>query len=410
MVVSRAASSVIDRRRRERLANSNQPMACVLGGMDIVSPLGRAGIRCAVATPKNGVARYSRHVDAVLDGLDARAEPAAYVARLVDWARRQPVRPVLFYPTDADLVMVSRHREQLREGFTFVIPDARLVEDLADKQQFRALAERLRLPTPPSRCVPAGADTVGDTVRTTFPVIVKPVVHRTTGLFAEGLAKAARAESAADLEYLLGKAGAEGTDCIVQTLIPGPESCIESYHAFVDQAGTTIGEFTGEKLRTFPLEYGESTAVSVGRRADVLEAGRRVLSTVGLRSGVAKVDFKRGPDGRLWLLEVNPRFNLWHNPGSVAGVNLPAMVYGHLTGRQVPARPFRSGVTWCNFRTDRCAAVAVDIPLISWLRFAAGADTRHLGDWDDPMPLLRGRVLPALLGREPRRPRGSATS
>lgn len=380
-----------------------RPLACVLGGMDIVSPLGRAGIRCAVAIPDSGVARYSRHVEAVIDRLDPVAAPAAYVERLVGWAKQQPLRPVLYYPTDGDLLMVSRYREQLRESFAFVIPDARLVEDLTDKQRFRFLAQRLGLPTPPSRHVPAGARPAEiRALPMPYPVIVKPVVHSTAGPFAEGLAKAARAESPAELERVLGNAGAEGVDCIVQTLVPGPESRVESYHSFVDETGRTIAEFTGEKLRTYPVEYGESTAVMVGNRPDVLALGRHVIDAIGLRLGVAKVDFKRGPDGRLWLLEVNPRFNLWHNPGSAAGVNLPALVYGHLTGCRVPPRPFRPGSTWCNVRTDRPAAAAAGVPLVAWLRFAAGADSRHLGDWDDPMPLLRGRVLPALLGRLPR--------
>jgi D-aspartate ligase len=50
-----------------------------------------------------------------------------------------------------------------------------------------------------------------------------------------------------------------------------------------------------------------------------------VLARLGVR-GVAKLDIKRDDRGRLHLLEINPRSNLWHDPGAVAGVNLPAMV------------------------------------------------------------------------------------
>ena len=41
--------------------------------------------------------------------------------------------------------------------------------------------------------------------------------------------------------------------------------------------------------------------------------------------------------GRLHLLEVNPRFNLWHHPAAVAGVNLPALVHADLTGAPRPS-------------------------------------------------------------------------
>jgi len=50
----------------------------------------------------------------------------------------------------------------------------------------------------------------------------------------------------------------------------------------------------------------------------VRRLGRELTERVGLR-GFAKFDFKRDPDGRLWLLQVNPRFNLWHHVGADAG-------------------------------------------------------------------------------------------
>jgi len=396
-----AAIAAVRRRSRGEVGSRPDPVACVLGGMDIVSPLGRAGIRCVVAVGQNDPARFSRHVHGAIDKFDQWVEPEAYVERLVEWADTQPVPPVLYYPTDGDLLMVSRYRDRLCAAFTFIIPDAQLIEDLVDKERFRKLAERLELPVPPSWHLSVGADLIEDrAVPLSFPVIVKPLSHFDARLFMNGKAKVFRADSAAELRSIRRQAGAAGAGCLVQALVPGPETRVESYHCFVDDAGATVVEFTGEKLRTEPFEYGESTAVSVGQRADVLEVGRRVVAAIELRSGAAKVDFKRGADGRLWLLEVNPRFNLWHNPGAAAGANIPAAYYAHLTGRAQPrGRPFQVGTTWCDLRNDRRAAVNAGIARTVWLRFAIGSATRASGDWDDPMPLLRGIVAPALRRR-----------
>jgi len=49
-------------------------------------------------------------------------------------------------------------------------------------------------------------------------------------------------------------------------------------------------------------------------------------------TGVAKLDFKRDLQGNLRLLEINPRFNLWHHRGAIVGVNIPALGYADLTG------------------------------------------------------------------------------
>jgi D-aspartate ligase len=382
-------------------------LACVLGGLDIVGPLGRAGVRCAVAAGPRDPVRHSRHVHASIDRLDCWAEPEALVARLVAWARVQAARPVLFYPTDGDLLMVSRFREPLGEVFDFLVPDAGLIESLVDKERFQDLAGRLGLPVPPSAVLPAGHGPADLPAAISFPLVVKPVLHSAGGPFAPGgKVKAVRVDTPDALaEVLRLVAAGGGFSCVVQALVPGPESRIESYHAFVDEFGTTVAEFTGEKVRTYPPEYGHSTAVTVGRRPDVLAAGREVLAAIGLRSGVAKVDFKRGPDGRLWLFEVNPRFNLWHNAGAAAGVNLPAEFFARVTGRPRPREiPFRAGTSWCDVRNDRRAARAAGVPLASWLRFAV-TSRRSSGDWNDPMPLLRSYVLPALARRFGRPPR-----
>ena len=155
-----------------------------------------------------------------------------------------------------------------------------------------------------------------------------------------GASKALHVVGREDLEALWPRLARAGTELLAQQLIAGPESRIESFHVYVDASGAIAGEFTGRKIRTFPRAYGQSTAVEVVWLPDVAELGREVVGRLGLR-GVAKLDFKRDDHGRLHLLEINPRFNLWHHPGAVAGVNLPAMVYADLTGRERPpaARP-----------------------------------------------------------------------
>ena len=47
-----------------RGASSHQPLACVMGSMDLVRPLGLAGIRCAVVARPGGASLYSRFTQA----------------------------------------------------------------------------------------------------------------------------------------------------------------------------------------------------------------------------------------------------------------------------------------------------------------------------------------------------------
>jgi predicted ATP-grasp superfamily ATP-dependent carboligase len=113
---------------------------------------------------------------------------------------------------------------------------------------------------------------------------------------------------------------------------------------------------------------------------------------MGLR-GVAKLDFKRDDRGRLHLFEVNPRFNLWHHPGALAGINLPALVYADLTGRPRPVNGYvRAGVTWCSLAHDLQAARQHGVSPIGWLRWMAAAEAKSGFAWDDPLPLPRAAL------------------
>jgi D-aspartate ligase len=122
----------------------------------------------------------------------------------------------------------------------------------------------------------------------------------------------------------------------------------------------------------------------------VRRLGRELTERVGLR-GVAKFDFKRDPDGRLWLLEVNPRFNLWHHVGAAAGVNIPESVWRELLGlAPLPRRVARPGVSWCQLERDVLAAREAGMGVGRWALWAARADTRSTVDPVDPLPALAG--------------------
>jgi predicted ATP-grasp superfamily ATP-dependent carboligase len=178
-------------------------------------------------------------------------------------------------------------------------------------------------------------------------------------------------------------------EVLVQEAIPGPESSIESYHAYIDASGEIAGEFTGRKLRTYPRRYGYSTAVTITQSGEVTALGREISRRLGLR-GVAKLDLKRDPDGRLRLLEINPRFNLWHHPGALAGVNLPALVYSDLAGIPRPASPrSRPGVRWCSLAHDLQAARSEGMSPARWLRWVLACEAKSGFAWDDPLPLPR---------------------
>ena len=369
-----------------------------MGDRDLVVPVAATGAHVTVVSDATGSSRFSRHADGWLR--DPRPDQDALVRSLVEAGRRATGPTVLFYQQDDDLLLVSRRRAELAAALAFSVPSAELVEQLVDKSAFTELALRRALPLPPT--VIAGyADAPWRRSGLDFPLLVKPL-RRTRSWDAVSSSKAAVVGSPDELERLLERLAADDAQVVLQEPVPGPESRIESYHVYVDDRGDVAAEFTGRKIRTYPRELGHSTAVETSEAPDVARLGRSVIADLGLR-GVAKVDFKRDPDGRLWLLEVNPRFNLWHHVGAVAGVNIPAVVWADLTGTPRPARrTARPGVRWSRLELDVRAARQEGVGLGSWLRWALRTEIRSTLDPADPLPLVTGRVL-APLGRRVRR-------
>ena len=374
-----------------RVTGSPSAAACVLGDMDIVRPIGLAGIPCYVVARPGAAPCYSRFTRGVVDWVDAWDQPDRLVERLLEFGRAQEQPPVLFYQQDRDLLLLSRHRELLRSAFRFVVAEPQLVEDLVDKSRFGELAERLNLPVPPSRSLhPAGGGQPED-VDLPFPLILKPLTRRSSQWEpVAGVGKALRIESLDALRQLWPKLVEADLRVLAQQCIDGPETRIESYHVYVDGESSIAGEFTGRKIRTLPRENGHTTACEVVNRADVAALGREIVRTLGL-TGVAKLDFKRDHGGRLFLLEINPRFNLWHHPGALAGVNLPALVYADLTGTPRPpvASPpaeIRWSLPWHDLQAARCW----EEPLYQWAPWLLRCEARSTFAWDDPMPFLRG--------------------
>jgi predicted ATP-grasp superfamily ATP-dependent carboligase len=195
----------------------------------------------------------------------------------------------------------------------------------------------------------------------------------------------------------------------VQENVPGDDRQLWSFHGFAAADGALLGWFVGRKIRTFPALTGMSSHLELARDDAVAALGRETAARLGLR-GPFKIDFTRcAASGRLFLLEVNARYNLWHHLGAVNGVNLPRIAYDYLVHEARPAaRPaYGTRRRWLcprlDWRAYRELAARGELSFGTWL--ASLARTPLVYDtlsWRDPLPWLRQRArrAPARLRRE----------
>ena len=379
-----------------------RPLACVVGDVSLVRALGRRGIPVALATDEHGssatLSRYCREVVPVPSFVE---RPHDAVVALVDWAKTQHQAPVLFYQGDHDLLAISRHREIIRAAFRCALPRAELVEDLVDKLRFAELAAQLHLPTPHTLSLRRGDD-LARAIRCfeRFPCVLKPATRSHwfgSRVQVEAIGsnqKALRIESRAQLTELVPLLASHETDFVLQEAVEGAEDRILSYHAYVRPGGELVGEFTGKKVRTAPRRYGISTYVEITDDGELKALGRDLVGRLSF-SGVLKADFKKDMrDERIRLLEVNPRFSLWHHPATIAGACIPELVYQDCLAPRSARTPLRirPGVRWMNAREDLRSYdehhAHDGLSLRRWMVEAVTADVKEDLCLMDPMPGL----------------------
>ncbi len=370
----------------------------VVGDINLVRALGLAGLRSTVAKPNRFTsASLSRHCTQRITAPDADLDEAGFVRALMEYGRTCPERPVLFTESDGDTLAVSRHRDELEKYYHLVLPSADIVEATVDKLGFAALAEVRGLPVPATKILrpeQSFASQLADW--TIFPCILKPTLR--SGWFISQLVsgegrmqKAIRCENTGKLRSIVSAMEAHGGAFVLQESVEGGEEWIESYHAYVRPGGEVVAEFTGKKVRTFSRVHGASTYVKILDDPEVVALGRVVLARIGF-SGVVKLDFKRDiRNGQLRLLEINPRFSLWHYPAAVAGVNIPALAFADAVNPgSAKAGRARAGVSWIYLREDfkamREYRAAGELSFPQWIRSVMRADTCHEFAWSDPLP------------------------
>lgn len=325
------------------------PFAAVLGlsptGLYAIRELGAEGIPVLGLDGSRQPGGYSRYLNAgprlIIESGEARA-----VARLLDASERHGARGVLIPTSDAYIEFVVRNAGALSARYDFQASyTSGAAAQLMDKGRFTTLCREHGVEAPAFwRC--GSTELAGLSERVAYPCLLKPALIHLVKDFMAGR-KVFIARDAGQFRLAAAQAAAAGGDWLVQEIIPGPESSITVFGAYFAKDGFPRQSFTGRKLRQFPPGFGSASLV----RSEVLEETRRrseaFLSAAGFR-GIAGTEFKLDErDGKLKMIEVNPRPTLWFALSHAAGKRIALSAFNELAGRPpVQDGPQEDGVVW----------------------------------------------------------------
>lgn len=331
------------------------PPAVVLSGhlmaLGVVRSLGRQGVRSIVLHYRDDVdmAHRSRYASRGISTPHPEQDEDAFIGVLAALGPQVQGSP-LIPASDETLGVVARHKQELARWYRVLAPDAEIAERIIRKEHTYALADEIGIPAPRTHHVASMEDLERHRDQFAFPCLIKPSQsHRYVEVFQR---KMVRVDDVDELRAAYRQAADAGLEVLLQELIPGDDRQGVNYNSYRAD-GAPVAEFTAQKVRLTPRNFGPPSVVVSRRIPEVVEPGRRILEALGY-AGYSCVEFKRDArDGTYKLMEVNGRFNLSSLLSERCGINFPWLAYRHaVLGQLEPISAYREGVYWMDGTKD----------------------------------------------------------
>lgn len=389
------------------------PPVVLLGGVSLVRSLGMVGIPVIVASSNRREPAFASRYCVGRCDLPPFYPPAAATAALIALGealmRRFGARIPLMYGDDDALELLQGGRDDLQPYFLFLMSDPDVTGALIAKDRFQAFGKMRGLPLP--RSLTWDGDGPDSLRGARGEILTKPkdkLDWHQSELFHSLFGGTGKARVFSSSAEILGNPLVERyrQQLCFQEYITGTDRDSWSFHGFADERGELLASFVGRKVRTYPVDTGESAFIELAHDEKLNALGREIIRRCPLR-GVFKMDFKRDArDGRWYLLEINARFNLWHYLGAVNGVNLPAVAYQYLVaGERALPSAYETRFRWLSWRLDvgayRQLCNRNELTLLAWmLSILRSRNVYSTFSWNDPGPWFS-----SLMGRLRRGPR-----
>jgi len=395
------------------MARPSTPPAIVVGfetnGLGVARALARLRISCiGVGGPEWNCARYTRTATVFRSRL---WEESAVVEKLIEIGRTLPAKSPLLITKDEPVLWISSARRELEPFYEFALPDESVVQLLMSKLCFLERAAAKGWPMPGSWLVNSEAELAGCLDRITLPCILKPV-NKNHAFRMHSPLKAFKVHTREELQAIYSMVSQWEPEVLVQEWIAGGDDRVVYCLGYWNRSGKALALFPGMKLRQWPPECGNTALaapVSNPLKDRLLKLTGEILGEFAYR-GLGSVEFKLREDGSPVIMEPTVgRTNYQNEIAVLNGINLPAIAYFDLLGRQdmigrlVNSNSPRKPMKLIDGPAEKKAAQFYirngSLTASQWRESRSGPKKDMLFRWTDPAPFLafRGRSAASFL-------------
>lgn len=388
--------------------------AAVVVGLDCLQGLQSARVLAARGIPVVGIVKDARHhatkTRACRDIVVTDTGGPDLVSALEEVGKTLDTKAVLFPCQDKNVLIVSEHRDRLKEWYHIVLPSHATVELLMDKEAFYRYGQETGLPIPPTYFVRSEQEASQVSHQIPYPCIMKPPFRlRRWSKFTKEKAFIAsdREEFLRSYEQLR-----EWSDVlIVQRLVPGDDTKHYTCNCYFGTDGEPLVTFTSRKLRQWPPQTGQACLSEEAENSTVVEETMRVYLGLDHR-GLGYLEMKEDAEtGEHFIIEPNVGRPTGRAAlAEAAGVDLLYTMYCDAVGLDLPPdrqQTYR-GVKWIHLMRDLQAAFhhwrRGELTAGAWWRSVQGKKTFAILSLRDPLPFLSalGAAIGGLLARDRR--------
>jgi predicted ATP-grasp superfamily ATP-dependent carboligase len=317
-------------------------------GLAVGRSLGRNGIKVFGFDYKKDVGFYSKYIKAEICP-NPMSDEKNFIDYLINFGEKLQFKPVLFITSDNFINSISRNRNKLNKFYFINLPDHNIIESITDKNKQYQLALKANIPLP-TTYLPNDLEEIERIKhKIKYPAYMKPkdvtswrkaISHSIKGFVLNN-----PQELIEKYKYVLEK----GLEVIIQEIIPGPDSNLFKYNSYVSQNKEFLLQFTLRKVFQNPIHFGIGVTVKSIKYPELMTIGKRFIENINY-NGISSVEFKLDSrDGKLKLIELNPRYWQQNSLADICGMNFPLMNYLDVTQQNPkPIDNFREDIIWIN--------------------------------------------------------------
>lgn len=309
---------------------------------------------------------------------------------LIDYGKKQEVKPVLFPCADSYVEFIDSHLDDLRKYYLLNMTEQGLWSRIMDKETLHNLASQYNVLVPET-ISPLDDDFEEKVISVIgFPCIVKPV--DSPSFVSKFRIKMFKCYNIEELKLAVEKAHSSSFEVIAQRIIPGFDDHVYTLDAYLDQNSKVTHWLTCQKLRQYPINFGASVYTRQKYVQELYDIGRPFLEAIGYK-GFAEIEFKKDEKtGKFYLIEVNVRTTTLNTLLRKCGINFPLIAYNELTGKDIGFKEIKidTGLTFQYFLEDFLASVAYirtkQLTIAKVIRSLFAKKAPAVWSFDDPAP------------------------